>query len=144
MKTPRCFAAHLHASGHIDARDWATYTNLYDTLRSALRPPDLMIYLRCPLAALQKRIRERGRSYERAIPAEYLRALEELYETWFARYRVSPTLVIETGRLDYVTRLFDRHELLREIDARLGASATLPGVARSSSTVTLGGGEQRS
>jgi deoxyadenosine/deoxycytidine kinase len=123
------FAAHLHAAGHIDDRDWATYTDLYDTLRGELRPPDLMLYLRCPMPALQKRIRERGRTYEKSIPASYLRALESLYEGWFASYRLSPALVIETGRLDYVTRLFDRHELLREIDARLGASATLPGVA---------------
>lgn len=124
------FAAHLHAAGHIDDRDWATYTNLYDTLRGELRSPDLMIYLRCPLATLQKRIRERGRGYESAIPTAYLRSLDALYERWFANYTRSPTLVIETGRLDYVTRLFDRIELMREIDARLGASAPLPGLPR--------------
>lgn len=122
------FAAHLHAAGYIDDRDWATYTDLYNTLRAELRPPDLMIYLRCPLATLHKRIRQRGRAYERAIPLSYLRALDSLYEAWFARYDLSPTLVIETGRLDYVTRLFDRHELLRVIDAHLGAAAPLPGL----------------
>jgi deoxyadenosine/deoxycytidine kinase len=123
------FAAHLHAAGHIDDRDWATYRDMYQTLRAELRPPDLMIYLRCPMPTLQKRIHERGRSYEKSIPAEYLRALEVLYEEWFARYDRSPALVIETDRLDYVTRLFDRQELLREIDARLGAASPLPGLA---------------
>jgi deoxyadenosine/deoxycytidine kinase len=123
------FAAYHHAAGNIDARDWATYADLYATLRAELRPPDLMIYLRCPVATLQKRIRARGRAYEAAIPVSYLRALDGLYEQWFARYTLSPSLVIETGRLDYVTRLFDRHELLREIDARLGASAPLPGLS---------------
>jgi deoxyadenosine/deoxycytidine kinase len=123
------FAAHLHAAGHIDDRDWGTYQDLYDTLRAELRAPDLMIYLRCPMPTLQKRIRERGRDYEKAIPAAYLRSLEQLYEAWFARYSRSPTLVIETARLDYVTRLFDRHELMREIDARLGAASSLPGVS---------------
>jgi deoxyadenosine/deoxycytidine kinase len=85
-----------------------------------------MIYLRCPLATLRRRIRERGRAYERAIPVDYLRSLEDLYEQWLARYDRSPVLVIETGRLDYVTRLWDRHELLRTIDAHLGVSAPLP------------------
>jgi deoxyadenosine/deoxycytidine kinase len=122
------FAAHLHAAGHIDARDWTTYCDMYQTLRAELVPPDLMIYLRCPMPTLQKRIRERGRSYEKSIPADYLRALEKLYEDWFARYDRSPALVIETDRLDYVTRLFDRQELLREIDARLGVAAVLPGI----------------
>ncbi len=123
------FAAHLHAAGHIDDRDWETYRDLYQTLRAELVPPDLMIYLRCPMPTLQKRIHERGRSYEKSIPAEYLRALEKLYEEWFARYELSPALVIETDRLDYVTRLFDRQELLREIDARLGAASSLPGMS---------------
>lgn len=123
------FAAHLHDMGYIDDRDWSTYSALYTTLRAELRPPDLMIYLRCPLPTLHKRIRERGRAYERAIPMSYLRSLEGLYERWFEGYSLSPTLVIETGRLDYVTRLFDRHELMREIDARLGVSAPLPGLA---------------
>ena len=58
----------------------------------------------------------------------YLRSLEALYEQWFARYDRSPALVIETDRLDYVTRLWDRHEVLRAVDAHLGVSAPLPGV----------------
>ena len=50
------FAAHLHQVGHIEGRDWAIYQDLYQTLTAELRPPDLMIYLRCPLKALVKRI----------------------------------------------------------------------------------------
>lgn len=122
------FAAYHHSAGNIDARDWAMYQDLYNTLRAELRPPDLMIYLRCPIDALQRRIRQRGRSYENAIPASYLRALDALYEQWFEGYSRSPKIVIETGRLDYVTRLFDRYELLRALDAHLGASAALPGL----------------
>jgi hypothetical protein len=33
--------------------------------------------------------------------------------------------VIETDRLDYVTRLFDRDELLRTLDRHLGATRPL-------------------
>ena len=114
------FAAYLHQRGFIDARDWSTYTDLYETLRSDLRPPDLMIYLRCEVKTLQKRIRMRGRAYEQKIPVAYLRALHDLYEQWFARYDRSPTLVIETDRIDYVTELFDRQALLKQIAAHLG------------------------
>jgi deoxyadenosine/deoxycytidine kinase len=114
------FAAHLHRAGYIDDRDWATYQMLYQTLREELRPPDLMIYLRCPLRALLKRIRRRGRDFERAIPRAYLASLEQLYEEWFARYDLSPRLVVETDRLDYVERLFDRLELEEAIRAQLG------------------------
>ncbi len=91
------FAAHLHEAGYIDARDWAMYQDLYRTLREEIRPPDLMIYLRCPLKTLARRIQRRGRDFERKIPRSYLASLERLYEAWYARYDLSPTLVIEIG-----------------------------------------------
>lgn len=113
------FAAYLHQQGHIDDRDWAVYQDLYGTLRRDLRPPDLMIYLRCRMPTLRRRIKQRGRAYEQAIPTAYLRSLEGLYEQWFASYDLSPTLVIETDRLDYVTQLFDRQTVLRAIEQHL-------------------------
>ena len=54
------FAAHLHQAGYIDDRDWTMYQDLYRTLRDEIRPPDLMIYLRCPLRSLTRRIKRRG------------------------------------------------------------------------------------
>ena len=114
------FAAHLHARGHIDERDWRSYCDMYTTLREELRPPDLMIYLRCPLRTLSKRIRQRGRDFERTVPRSYLKALETLYEDWSRSYDASPKLVVETDRLDYVERLFDRLELLRAIEKHAG------------------------
>src|SRR6185369_15822711 len=115
------FAAHLHEAGHLDDRDWGMYQDLYRTLRAEIRPPDLMIYLRCPLPTLVKRIKNRGRSFEKKIPRAYLASLERLYEAWFARYDLSPTLVIETDRLDYVERLFDRLEVVEAIRERLAS-----------------------
>lgn len=62
------FAAYQRSLGHIDDRD-ATYQELYTTLRSELRAPDLMIYCRCEVKTLRKRIQQRGRQYEqRASP----------------------------------------------------------------------------
>jgi deoxyadenosine/deoxycytidine kinase len=113
------FATHHHDSGNIDDRDWATYRELYETMRAELTPPDLMIYLRCPVVALKKRIRRRGRGYEQAIPPAYLRDLDVLYEAWFSRYTLSPTLVIDTSEVDYVERLFDRRALIEEIERHL-------------------------
>lgn len=114
------FAAHLHERGSLDARDYGVYQDLYRTLREEIRPPDLMIYLRCPLKTLVKRVRQRGRSFERNLSRSYLASLERLYEEWFARYDASPTLVVDTERLDYVERLFDRLELDRAIREKLG------------------------
>lgn len=117
------FARHLHRQGYIDDRDYRTYQDLYLTLRSELRPPDLMIYLRCPLRTLVKRIARRGRDFEQAIPRAYLKKLEVLYEEWFAAYNLSPTLVIETDRVDYIEHLFDRLEVVEAIRRHIGPEA---------------------
>ncbi|MFO0557758.1 MAG: deoxynucleoside kinase [Polyangiales bacterium] len=119
------FARYHRDVGNIDDRDWSTYESLYHALRDELRAPDLMLYLRCPLETLRKRIKARGRAYEQAIPTSYLRSLESLYDRWFEGYDRSSKLVIETDRLDYVTRLFDRDELVRTLDRHLGASRPL-------------------
>ena len=79
-----------------------------------------MIYLRCPVPVLVKRIKGRGRSFEQKIPRAYLASLHELYEGWFARYDASETIVVDTDRVDYVEPLFDRHDLLETIRSRLG------------------------
>jgi deoxyadenosine/deoxycytidine kinase len=110
------FAAHHHQAGNIDARDWGTYQDLYGAICSEIRPPDLMIYLRCPVPALRRRIQRRGRGYEQSIPTAYLKALDRLYEDWFARYDLSPSLVIDTSEVDYVEDLFHREALIDELE----------------------------
>ena len=103
----------------LDVAGEARQGPLYRTFRAEIRPPDLMIYLRCPLKTLTKRIQGRGRAFEKKIPRSYLGSLERLYEEWYARYDLSPSLVIETDRLDYIERLFDRLEVVEAIRSRL-------------------------
>ena len=110
---------YLKEKGYIDQRDWTMYEDLYSTLRKEIRPPDLMIYLRCPLKTLVGRIKKRGRAFEQSIPRAYLASLETLYEAWFARYRESEAIVIDTDRLDYIEHLFDRLELVETIKRHL-------------------------
>ena len=113
------FASHLHQKGHIDERDWTMYQDLYATLRKEIRPPDLMIYLRCPLKTLVRRIEKRGRTFEKRIPRAYLASLEALYEAWFERYRESEVIVINTDRIDYIEHMFDRLEMVETIQRHL-------------------------
>lgn len=113
------FARNLHRQRYIDKRDWQTYQDLYQTIREALAPPDLMIYLRCPVQTLKERIRLRGREMEADIPTRYLQRLNALYEEWFERYDLSPVLVLPTDKLDYLTNLVDRVDLFRQIEKHL-------------------------
>jgi deoxyadenosine/deoxycytidine kinase len=113
------FAKNLNRQRFIDARDFKVYSQLYRSIAKALRPPDLMIQLSCPVRTLRKRIRLRGREMEKDIPVPYLRRLNRLYEDWFRRYDLSPVLRLETHRLDWLTDLVDRVDLFRKIERYL-------------------------
>ncbi|MEW5855504.1 MAG: deoxynucleoside kinase [Myxococcota bacterium] len=113
------FARNLHLTGKIDDRDYGTYQELYRTILRALRPPDLVIYLRCNPRTQRKRIQLRGREMEQGIPAAYLKKLGALYEDWFTRFDGAPKVVLETDKLDYITDLVHRIDLLKEVERHL-------------------------
>ncbi len=110
------FCENLHRSGMIVERDYRLYRELYESVSAALSPPDLMIFLKCPVRTLKKRILQRGRKMEIDVPTAYLKALNQLYDEWRARYSMSPVIELETDRLDYLTDLVDRLDLFRQVE----------------------------
>jgi deoxyadenosine/deoxycytidine kinase len=78
-----------------------------------------MIYLRCPLKTLRRRIARRGRDMERTLPTDYLRSLEQTYDDWIARYTLSPVLTFETDRLDPITDLVDCKQVFDAVERYL-------------------------
>lgn len=117
------FATNLYQQGHISKRDWQMYRELYDTLLESLEPPDLMIFLKCPVRTLRKRIAKRGRAMEQDIPVEYLKRLNRLYTGWRDRYDLSPVIELETDKLDYLTNLVDRIDVFTQIEKHLSLGA---------------------
>jgi deoxyadenosine/deoxycytidine kinase len=113
------FARNLYRSRHMTKRDFNTYMELYAIMRRELAPPDLMIYLKCPVSAIKKRIKLRGRPNEQNIPEEYLVRLNRLYEDWFKGYDLSPVLVWPTHKMDYLTDLVDHINFLKSVEAFL-------------------------
>ncbi len=113
------FATALHDMKHMDDRDWETYTNFYRSILDAIKPPDLMIYLRCSMRTLRKRIKLRGRAMEQDVPLAYLKRLEGLYEAWIGSYDLSEVLILETDNLDYIHDLVHRLDVMERIEAML-------------------------
>ena len=113
------FAKNLFRQGHIDLRDYGTYRELYETVCGSLAPPDLLVYLRARVPTLKQRIRGRGRESERNIPTTYLSRLNKLYEEWVGGWTLSPVVTLETDRLDWLTDLVDRIDVLRRIETHL-------------------------
>ena len=121
------FATALHNMRNFTGRDWDTYWNFYQVILNAIRPPDLMIYLRCSMRTLRKRIRLRGRAMEQDIPLAYLKRLEGLYEQWLSTYQFSEVLVLETDKLDYINDMVDCLDVMDRVEALLPATLKRPG-----------------
>jgi deoxyadenosine/deoxycytidine kinase len=115
------FARNAYLSRNMSERDWQVYLRLYEGIKRALRPPDVLVAVSCSLAATRKRIKRRGRAMEAEIPAPYLRRLHGLYEAWFASYDLGPIVRVDTTRLDYVEDLVDLIALQEQLDVALGA-----------------------
>lgn len=113
------FAEGLKAQRVLIKRDYDTYRELYSVIRQEVQPPDILIYLRCSVRGLRRRIRKRGRDYEQDIPITYIRRLNQMYEAWFEAYDLGPKAVIETESLDYLTNLIDRVDLFEQIEKLL-------------------------
>jgi deoxyadenosine/deoxycytidine kinase len=113
------FAEHLHRKGALVGRDYEAYRRLYETILENLNPPDLLIYLKTSLRTVKKRIRLRGRAFETTIDPEYIKGLGTLYRRWIKRYDLSPVLVLDADRLDFLGDMVDRIEVLETIEKHL-------------------------
>ena len=81
------FAPNLHDMGLMSDRDYANYSDLFSTMISLVRLPDLMIYIRSSVSNLVQQIQKRGRSYEQSMRMDYLKGLNDRYEEWVAGYK---------------------------------------------------------
>ena len=120
------FATALHKMRSFTGRDWDTYWNFYQIILDAIRPPDLMIYLRCSMRTLRKRIRMRGRTMEQDIPLSYLKRLEGLYEQWLSSYQFGEVLILESDKLDYINDMVDCLDVMERVETLLPATLKRP------------------
>jgi len=114
------FAEQLARTGKMSADEHQVYRSLYEGVSRDLRPPDLLVYLRCPVRTLRRRIQSRGRAMEMNVPTPYLQALHKLYEGWYDAYALGPKLVYNTRDFDPVTDLVDCHIVLDQLAVHLG------------------------
>lgn len=98
------FARALHHLGNIDERDYLSYRTVFDLVVGRLPAPDLLIYLKAPVAVLVERIRRRGRSIETGVSAEYLELLDSFYDDWLRNFDACPVLTIRSDDLDFVNQ----------------------------------------
>ena len=105
----------IFASVNLNEHERALYDHIVGLLDQHTVRPDLVVYLQASTDALMKRIRQRGRSYEKTIDAEYIRALNETYNQFFFHYTASPLLLVNASELDLVNNGEHLEHLLGQI-----------------------------
>ncbi len=100
---------------NLDEDELILYEKIYGFLNEAIPKPDLVIYLQASTDVLIDRIKRRGRPYERNITWDYLRELNERYNSFFSYYSQSPLLVVNTDSLDFINNEEDLLDLVEEI-----------------------------
>ena len=113
------FAANLHASGHINDRDYESYLNIFESMIKFVKAPDLLIYLKADMPKLVEQIQKRGRDYEDAIQLEYLKNLNIHYEDWIENYSLGKLLIIDVNQIDFVAHVDDFSSIVEKIEVEL-------------------------
>ena len=113
------FAPNLHSMGLMSTRDFKNYKSLFDLMVSLIQPPDLLVYLRASIPTLVNQIQKRGREYENSIRLDYLKQLNERYESWISGYKMGKLLVINVDNLDFTENKEDLSSIIDKIDAQI-------------------------
>jgi len=105
----------IFAEVNLNEEEFALYDKIYAILAVDVPRPDLVVYLQAGPEALYKRIRQRGRPYERDIDFEYIERLCEAYNTFFFHYNSSPMLIVNIKGFDFLANPKDLDLLYNEI-----------------------------
>lgn len=105
----------LFASVNLAERELALYHKMAEVLKRDVATPDLVLYLQASTPVLMGRIRKRSRPIEKGIDGYYIDALNEAYNSFFFHYNEAPLLVINTDKIDFVSRPEHLDDLVEQI-----------------------------
>lgn len=91
----------LFAKVNLPEQEFRLYQKLFDIIDLQLVQPDILIYLHAPVSKLQHNIRKRNRSYEQAIPDEYLFNIQETYTNYIRQYNIR-TIFVDVSNADFL------------------------------------------
>ncbi len=113
------FAPNLHEMGLMSKRDFDNYFDFFQTLKTMVKPPDLMIFLNASVPTLVGQIQKRGREYEENIRLDYLKKLNEFYNKWIGGYKEGPLLIIDVDKNKFAEKEEDFGVIISKIDSQL-------------------------
>ena len=113
------FVRNNYERGDLSQRDFETFMELFDLMKSQMKMPDLMIYLRKSVPALIAQIQKRGRDYEQTMQIDYLKDLNDKYEDFIYHKYEGRVLVIDSDGMDFENNPSDFRKVIDRVDAEL-------------------------
>lgn len=113
------FVRNNYERGDLSERDFTTFMELFDLMKSQMKMPDMMIYLRKSVPALIAQIQKRGRDYEQTMQIDYLKDLNEKYEDFIFHKYEGRVLVIDSDGVDFENNPADFRKVVDKVDAEL-------------------------
>lgn len=105
----------LFAKVNLSDEEFKLYHRLFEIVHQQLVQPDILIYLHAPVERLQQNIRKRARTYEQAIPNDYLLTLQEAY-TAYIRQHNTKTLFVDASNADFLANPAHLHTITEALD----------------------------
>jgi deoxyguanosine kinase len=112
----------IFANLNLSDQELKLYERLFPLLERDVPTPDLVIYLQASHEVVMERIARRGRDYERAMPPEYISALNEAYNYFFFHYVSAPLLIVNTNQTDFVNDPAAVTDLLKRVQEHAGGT----------------------
>src|SRR5699024_5552352 len=117
------------AMGNATEIEYAIYKELLANMLSELQyvsddpTEDLMVMINVSYETMIKRIKKRGREFEQVETdpslVSYYHNLLDYYSDWARSYDISPFLMIDGDKYDFVENLADREHVLNQIESKL-------------------------
>ncbi len=113
------FAPNLYEMGLMSERDFQNYVNLFKTVSSFFKPPDLLIYLQGTIDTLVTQIKKRGREYEENIRVDYLARLNNYYENWIGNYNTGNLLIVNVDTINFADNPAHLQAVIQQVEERI-------------------------
>lgn len=113
----------LFARLNLAGDEWDVYEQIHGALAEQVILPNLVIYLQADLEVLLARIAQRDRPYERDMDRSYIESLRQAYDQFFASYRDTQVVYIDTNELNIVTRPQDLSHVVGQLRSALEEGA---------------------
>ena len=99
--------------------EFRLYKTMFDIIYKEMPKPDLYIYLYQSTERLLSNIKERGRSYEQEIPAEYLEKINNGYLDYIKSQNDLNVLIIDVTNRDFQSNQEDYIYVLNQIQYKI-------------------------